>query len=257
MSLSTETAVGRMIEARKAAAKLAPLSAEGAFSLDEAYALQDAFREAMVRQGEAPIGWKLAATGPTGQALFGVTEPIYGFLPAEIYHSGDTVSAGGFAGMHVEAEFAFTLGRDLAGPGVTADDAFAAIADVRPALELPDLLFESGAAVTDAIANTALGKAIIVGEPVTGIGRTDLAGETVTFLHNGETASTNNGAELLGDPVNALSWLANKLAARGLSLKAGDLIMSGAVSDLLAAKPGDTFEARYTRLGHVRLDVVD
>lgn len=256
MTVDIQATAVRLADARQATLPAAPISAEAPFSLEEAYAIQDALRAEMIRRDRAPVGWKLAATGPVGQALFGVEEPICGFLMPEVHASGDQVSAAGFVGMHVEAEFCFKLGADLAGPGVTAERAAAAVASVMPALELPDMLFSTGMHVTDAIANAALGKAIVLGPETAYHGALDLAAEQATFIHNDQTIGTNSGVELLGGPLNALAWLANKLNERGLSLKAGDLVMSGALSQLLKAAPGDSFTVNYSTLGSVEMNVV-
>ena len=76
------------------------------------------------------------------------------------------------------------------------------------------------------------------------------------YEHNGDIVGTYTAAEVMGDPLNALAWLANHLATRGLALEPGDVVMSGAISKLLRPKPGDTIRARFTRLGSVSVTVV-
>jgi 2-keto-4-pentenoate hydratase len=73
----------------------------------------------------------------------------------------------------------------------------------------------------------------------------------VVYEMNGQVMATNAAAEVLGNPLNALAWLANHLGARGLGLRAGDLVMSGSISTLLRPKAGDVVTARFTRLGSV------
>ena len=257
MALAIPETVERILAAQDARSTLGLLSADGDLSLDHAYDIQEALRVEMIRRGELPVGWKLAATGPTGQALFGIDEPIYGHLPPQVYASGEPVSVGDFVKLYVEAEFAFRMGADLAGPGVTADSALAAVESVAPALELPDVPFEEAPLVTDAVAMAALSRAIMVGDAHTGLSAEDLIDEEVVLEHNGEVVSTNTGAELMGNPLNGLAWLANQLGSRGLGLRQGDIVMSGAVSALVPAAAGDSFTARYRRLGAVELTVTE
>ena len=252
---SIQNAVDRLIESRSAVRAHPLLSADGKFSVEHAYAIQDALRAELVRQGQRPIGWKLAATGPTGQALFGIEEPIYGFLLSETYDSGNEVSAAAFVNLHAEAEIAFKLGADLPGPGVTAATALEAVESAMPALELPDMFFDDTPDVTDAIANGALAKAIVLGSEFSPLGESDLKQEKVTLEHNGQVVSVNAGSELMGDPLNALAWLANHLSARGHTLMRGDIVMSGGISKLLSLNVGDVVTAKFTRLGSVTLKV--
>lgn len=255
MTSSIQTAVDHLMRSRLGGRALRLLSADGEFSVEHAYTIQDALRAELARRGQRPIGWKLAATGPTGQALFGIKEPIYGFLLPERYDSGDEVSAAAFVDLHAEAEIAFKLGADLPGPGVTAATALGAVESAMPALELPDMFFAGTPPVTDAIANGALAKAIVLGREFAPLGESDLKQEKVTLEQNGEVVSVNAGSELMGDPLNALAWLANQLAARGHSLMRGDIVMSGGISKLLSLNVGDMVTAKFTHLGSVELKV--
>ena len=257
MSLSIQVAVDRIIGARSANAMLEPLFSDGDSSVEYANTVQDAVRDALVQRGQHPIGWKLAATGPVGQALFGITEPIFGFLMPLAYRDGNTISLAAFANLHVEAEIAFRLGSDLAGPGVTPAAARDAIECVMPALELPDLCFSGSLNVIDAIANGALAKAIVLGPETTFSDDVDLKGEEVRLEHNSKTISTNRGLEIMGDPLNAIAWLANQLSARGQKLIAGNIIMSGGISQLIKPGVGDAVTAKFAQLGSVTMTVDD
>jgi 2-oxopent-4-enoate/cis-2-oxohex-4-enoate hydratase len=91
----------------------------------------------------------------------------------------------------------------------------------------------------------------VLGAPLTSVTHMDLSVEGLVYELNGAVAATNAGAEVMGNPLNSLAWIANHLGARGLGLKAGDLVMSGSVSILLRPKAGDSVRATYTRLGSV------
>jgi len=87
--------------------------------------------------------------------------------------------------------------------------------------------------------------------PLTSVTHLDLSLEGLVYELSGAIAATNTAAEVMGSPANSLAWLANHLGARGLTLRAGDIVMSGSVSALLRPKAGDTVRATFTRLGSV------
>ena len=257
MPVSVPTAVQRLVEARASRRVLAPLSETfGEFTLEHAYAIQDALRAALEQRGERAIGWKLGATSPAGQAVMGLKEPASGFLLPGRYASDAEVPVSGFADLRVEAEVAFRMRAKLAGPGVTAATARLAVESAVPALELLDFMFSGKPSAADFIANSVIGKAIVLGSPLVPIQGLDLAREEVVYEHNGEVIGTYTAAEVMGNPLNALAWLANHLAERGLALKPGDVVMSGAISKMLRPKPGDTIRAGFSSLGTVSINLV-
>jgi 2-oxopent-4-enoate/cis-2-oxohex-4-enoate hydratase len=226
--------------------------------MEHAYAIQDALRVELDRRGERSIGWKLGATSPSGQAVMGVKEPACGFLLPDQYASGAAVSVSAFAGLAVEAEVAFRMRTRLVGPGVTAATALLAVEGAMGALELPDFMFSGKPRVTDFIANSVIARAVVLGGTLLPLQDLDLdlAREEVVCEHNGEIVGTYTAAEVMDNPLNALAWLANHLGTRGLALKPGDVVMSGAISKMLRPKVGDTIRAKFTRLGSVSISVV-
>ena len=142
MTISVRSAVDRLIQAHSDVRALPPLSdTHGEFTLEQAYAIQDALRAEQERRGQRPIGWKLGATSPSGQAVMGVKEPACGFLLPRQYAGAAEVSAGEFVKLGVEAEIAFRMRTKLVGPNVTADAAGRAVEGAVAALELPDFIF--------------------------------------------------------------------------------------------------------------------
>jgi len=257
MALSAEAIVARMMDSRSARAKIPPLSNDEPLSLEDGYRVQDHYRKVLQEQGARPIGWKLAATGPVGRNALGVEEPIYGFLFPQCYKDGETVSRGGFVDLHTEAEIAFRMGKALSGPGVEAADARQAIECGLPALELPDIPFTEMPPAADMIANSALVGAIMLGTPVALAADHNLIDEEIVFERNGQHVSTTHGADIMDDPFNAVAWLANRLGAKGESLQAGDIVMTGGISTLIRPDVGDTVEARFSSLGRVTMTVAD
>ena len=256
-TLSIQAAVESLLEARSARRLLAPLSeTHGGLTVDQAYAIQGALRAELDQRGQRSIGWTLGATSPSGQAVMGVKEPACGFLLSRQYASGAEVSAREFVSLAAEAEVAFRMRARLVGPGVTAATALAAVEGAVAALELPDFMFSGTPRAADFIANSVIAKAIVLGSPVIPLSGIDLAGEEVVYEHNGEAVGSYTAAEVMGNPLNALAWLANHLETRGLALQPGDIVMSGAISKMLRLKIGDTVRARFSRLGSVDIKVV-
>ncbi|HEY7520954.1 MAG TPA: fumarylacetoacetate hydrolase family protein [Methylomirabilota bacterium] len=257
MAISIQNAVDLLIEARRTRRPLAPLSeTHGQLAIEHAYAIQDALRVEIIRRGERPIGWKLGATSPSGQAVMGVKEPACGFLMPLVYPSGADVSSSEYIKLGVEAEVAFRIRTKLAGPGITVATALPAIEGAVAALELPDFMFSGKPSVADFVASSVIAKAIVLGTVVAPVSTVDLSREDVIYEHNGHVVGAYTAAEVMENPLNALVWLANHLATRGLALEAGDIVMSGAISNMLRPNAGDTVRARFAHLGSVSVNVV-
>jgi 2-keto-4-pentenoate hydratase len=249
--------VTTILRARSEHVAVAPPSATGALTITEAYAVQDRVREALVARGERVIGWKAGFTNGAAQQAFGTTEPVCGFLLGSgVVVDGAEVPVSRFVQLVVEAEVAFLMRQDLAGPGVTSEQAIRAVEGAMPALELVDFRFSGKPTGTDVVADGVFAHAIVLGPRVPSLAHADLPLEGLVYEHNGATVATNTAAEVLGSPANSLAWIANHLGGRGLGLRAGDIVMSGSVSLLLRPRAGDTVRARFTRLGTVSVRFV-
>ena len=247
-----DAVIREFLAARDEPRRLAPPSETRRLSVEEAYALQDRLRAALLARGEFLVGWKAGFTTAAAQQAFGCTEPVCAFLLASgVFPSGADVPFARFVSVVVEAEIAFVLREDLAGPGVTAARAATAVQGALPALELVDFRYGGKASGTDIIAEGVYANGLVLGNAITPITGLDLSLEGLVYEHNGAIAATNTAAEVMGNPLNSLAWIANHLGARGLALRAGDLVMTGSVSKLLQPKAGDTVRATYTRLGSV------
>ena len=252
MSPALEPLVEHVLAARTGAVAATPPGEGRALSLVEAYDVQDRVRQTLVGRGERVIGWKAGFTSRLTQHAFGTDRPACGFLLGSgVYASGAEVETSAFVGLGVEAEVALVMGRALAGPGVTPPQALLAVEGAVPALELIDFRYAGKPTAIDAVADGVLAKAVVLGAPLTDVTHVDLALEGLVYEVNGAIVATNTAAEVLGSPINALAWIANHLGARGLGLRAGDVVMTGSVSSVLRPKAGDTVRARFTRLGTV------
>jgi 2-keto-4-pentenoate hydratase len=224
-------------------------------NLDEGYAIQDAMA---ARAGQAVAGWKIAATSAAGQRHIGVSEPLAGRLFAGfLLPDGARRPA---AGMHmrvVEAEFAFRFGRDLPARAKAYDmaEVLAAAADLHLAIELPDARFERFAEVgpPSIAADDAFAGWFILGPRIADWRGLDLPARTVRAFRNGAPAGEGRGAEALGDPRAALTWLVNERAGRGGGVKAGEVVITGTCVKPVEILPGDRVTVAFPGLGEVKV----
>jgi 2-keto-4-pentenoate hydratase len=243
--------IDEFIRARTESRMHKPPSEQGRrLDLAEAYRLQELLREALLARGERLAGWKAAFTTRAAQEANQLTEPGCAFLLASgVLATRAEVAFARFSAPAVEAEVAFVMRTDLAGPGVTAARAATAVEGALPALELVDFRYSGKAVGTDVIAEGVYAVAVVLGGALTPIAGLDLALEGLVYEHSGTIAATATAAEVMGNPLTSLAWVANHLGSRGLGLRAGDLVMTGSVSKLLRPRAGDTVRATYTRLG--------
>lgn len=218
----------------------------------DAYYVQYKFLHSL-QPPETVAGHKVALTTKAARDHLGVHEPCYGHILSPCVYANDAeVPIGNLASPHIEAEIAFVLRKDLRGPGVTSVDVMRATAGVLPALELVDLKVQGdGIQATDVIIHNALHGGIVAGSRLCSLESLDLQYEGVTVEYNGELHGSGTGAEVMGNPINPIVWLANKLAEFGDYLRAGETIISGSMVTPVEVKLGDYVKATYTRMGSV------
>jgi 2-keto-4-pentenoate hydratase len=222
-------------------------------SLAEGYAIQDA----MVAMAAQPVsGWKIAATSKAGQEHIGVTEPLAGRLFKNfILQDGARLPAAPLHMAVIEAEFAFRMGRDLPPRSAAYNQAEVcdAVAALHLAIEVPDARFERFAEVGPAqiVADDAFASWFVLGAQVHDWQRLDLPAQPVRAFKNGALFREGVGANALGDPRIALTWIANHLAQRGIGLNLGDIITTGTCITPATIGPGDQMVAEFVDLGRV------
>jgi len=208
--------------------------------------------------GQAVVGWKIAATSQAGQAHIGVDGPLAGCLLAErVLEDGSSISLSGNLMRVAEAEFAFRFGKPLPKRDrpYIVEEVLAAVDSLHPAIEIPDSRFYDCARVgaPQLIADNACACWLIVGPATRADWRLqDLARHTVVAYRNGTPAATGSGANVLGDPRVALTWLANELRTYSEGLRAGDLVTTGTCIVPLPIAPGDQILADFGVLGACR-----
>lgn len=224
---------------------------------DDAYAVQRALVRRRMVGGGTLAGWKAGATNAGAMANFGLTQAVYGRLFAQMrLADGDSLPAAALIHPRVECEVAFVMARDLAGPGVTPEQALAAVEGACAAFEIVDARTEGwGAKMPEMIADNVFQARYLLGGlvPVAGL---DLAAIEVVLLKNGAEAARARGANVLGSPASSLAWMANRLAEHGHSLKAGDVVLAGSLTPLVPCAAGDRLEAAFEQLGTVSVSFV-
>jgi 2-oxo-3-hexenedioate decarboxylase len=214
------------------------------------YAVQRVLREAA-----GPLaGWKLGVTSRAKQAQVGVTSPIFGFLAgAAALDRGESLDTSGLIQPRCEPEIVFVLGRDLAGPHVTASEVISASSGVAVGIEVLDSRFRDYRfTMADVVADNTSAARFVVGTPVSPAG-IDLRLVGVVLEKNGQVVATASGAASLGHPAAAVAWMVRAMAADGEGLRAGDIVLSGGLTAAVPVAPGDVVVASIDRLGTVEL----
>jgi 2-keto-4-pentenoate hydratase len=222
-------------------------------TLDEAYRIQLITVEKGLAEGRKVVGKKIGLTSPAMQQMFNVNEPDYGHLFNDMLVSeGEGVATSRLLQPRIEGEIAFILERDLSGPGVTPVDVAQATAGVSAALEIIDSRIRDWKIkIQDTVADNASSGAFVLGSKMVPLAGLDLRYVGFVMTKNGKLASTGAGAAVLGSPLQSVAWLANKLSEYGVSLKAGEIILSGAAAAAVSVEAGDSIRVTVDRLGDV------
>lgn len=220
-------------------------------TIDEAYQVQLRVIKAKVDEKDRVVGKKIGLTSLAMQNLLGVYEPDYGHLLSSMeVVDGGVIRLADLMQPKVEAEVAFLLKKDLVGPGVSVSDVLRATEAVVPSLEIVDSRVKDWKIkIQDTVADNASSARFVLGGRLTRVDDLDLSLTGLVFKKNGEVVGTAAGAAVLGHPAAAVAWLANKLAEFEITLKAGEVVLSGAFTAAVVPVAGDYFEACFDRLG--------
>lgn len=241
-------------EADRSAKPIAPLTERHPdLVLSDAYAIQTVNITRRTEAGQRIIGRKVGLTSRPMQEMLGVDEPDFGVLTDEmLVEDGDAIDLGRLVQPRVEAEIAFVMGQDLTGPGVTTARALIAIAGALPSIEIVDSrVADWKIKLVDTVADNASSGLLVTGGRVRPVAELDLRTLGVLISRNGEIIDSGAGAAALGNPARCVAWLANKLEEFGEGLKAGDIVLPGAVHKMVPVAPGDVFRAEFAHLGAV------
>ncbi|GAA3737055.1 2-keto-4-pentenoate hydratase [Salinactinospora qingdaonensis] len=221
--------------------------------------LHDAYRVQVLQvqrwrgAGARVKGHKVGLTSAAMRAQLGVDQPDYGHLLDAMFHLEHLpIATGAFLQPRVEPEIAFVLKRPLAGPGITAAEAAAAVDFVLPALEIIDSRVRDWRiSLIDTVADNASCGGVVLGSRPVPLSAVDLRRIAATLRRNGADVGAGVGGAVLGTPLNALVWLANTLGELGVTLEEGHVVLPGSVTAAVAVAPGDRVSADFDDVGDV------
>jgi 2-keto-4-pentenoate hydratase len=248
-----------LLTAEETMTPVAPITARiPELTIEEAYGIQLAGVNEKLKAGRRIVGKKIGLTSKAMQKMLGVDVPDYGHLLDDmLVADGETCPRERLILPRVEGEIAFVLKDSLRGPGVTAADVLRATEGVRASIEVIDSRIKDWKiGLPDTIADNASSARFVLGSKMLPVDDLDLRLIGMVMEKNGEVVATGAGAAVWGHPAASVAWLANCLSAYGIELKAGEVILSGAVTAALDAVAGDVFDVTFDRLGLVRLQFV-
>ena len=251
---ATQEAACALREARARRRTIAPISiSHGIAGLEAAYAVAEVNTLARIDAGGRVVGKKVGLTSKAVQTQLGVDQPDFGVLfdDMEILN-GDDASTSRLIQPKVEAEVAFVVGRDLAGKTPSWAEFLACIAYALPAIEIVDsAITDWKISLVDTVADNASSGLYVLGDQPLALGAVSLGAVGMQMTKNGQVASIGTGAACLGHPLRAAYWLARTMAVRGQGLRAGEVILSGALGPMVPVVAGDLVHAHIGALGTV------
>ncbi len=216
-----------------------------------AYTVQEINTRLWEAEGRRIVGRKAGLTAKAVQQQLGVDQPDFGVLFDDMrVDDGGTLDPAKCLQPKAEAEIAFVLGSDLPSASSTPAEVAAAVATVHAAIEIVDSrIADWKITFADTVADNGSSAFFVLADEGLPLDGLDLEGAAMVMTINGETVSQGIGSAALGNPLNAAAWLACTLAQRGEPLKAGDILLAGALGPMVALKPGDHVEADVGGIG--------
>jgi 2-oxo-hept-3-ene-1,7-dioate hydratase len=224
----------------------------------DAYRVQDAFVAAKRAQGDGQVGWKIGLTSRAMQQALDIDTPDSGYLLASMrFDDGAVIPAGRFIQPRVEAELAFVMKRDP-GVGANVHEVLDATDHLVPVLEILDTRIQrrdlaTGALrnVCDTIADNAANAGFVLGGRPMRPRDLDPRWAGAIVSRNAVVEETGLGAGVLNHPAKGIAWLADRLAANGHRLEAGQVVLSGSFIRPIECPPGSTINADFGPLGTI------
>ncbi|MEH2542136.1 MULTISPECIES: 2-oxo-hept-4-ene-1,7-dioate hydratase [unclassified Bradyrhizobium] len=233
-------------------------------TIEDAYAVQRAWTRLQLSRGRIVRGHKIGLTSKAMQNAVGISEPDYGVLFADMFYpDASPIPFDRFRAPRIEVELAFVLKTPLKGPDCSLFDVLNATDYVTPALEILETRMhrvdpetKAPRKVMDTISDNAANAALVVGgRPIRPLDA-DLRWIGALLFRNGQIEETGIAAGVLNHPANGVAWLADRLAAQGEYLEAGEVVLAGSFTRPVEIIRGDTFHADYGRFGSVSCQFV-
>ncbi|OZE92399.1 2-keto-4-pentenoate hydratase [Rhodococcoides fascians] len=243
----------RLADAARTSTPCAPVrDLIGREDIDAAYRIQSRNIDALLAAGRTVVGRKIGLTSPAVQKQLGVDQPDFGVLLDDFDVSGDApVDSARLLQPRIEAEIAFILSSDIDEP-ITAEQAPQFVEQVFASFEIVDSRIAGwDISLADTVADNASSGLYVLGGSISRADAPDLAEVTMTMTADGKQVSAGKGSDCLGSPWAALVWLANTSFSYGSPLRAGEVILSGALGPMVAVTPGSTYTASISGIGDV------
>lgn len=240
-----ERAAAALWKARLVAGQIDPAELAALADAEAAYRVQRLNVDRRLAEGGRITGRKIGLTSPAVQAQLKVDEPDYGFLFADMDLTGESeISTGPLAQPRIEAEIAFVIARDLPAD-LTPDQAASYVDHAVVAAEIVDsAVLDWRIGIRETVAdNASAGRYVLASERLS-LASFDPTAAVMRMSRNGQEVSTGTGAACMGGPLLALCWLARAAAGRGMPVRAGEVILSGALGPMVPVTAGDVFEIR-------------
>ena len=221
-------------------------------TIEDAYRIQQRLNIRRIEAGERIIGKKIGVTSQVVMDMLGVYQPDFGMLTdAMLYQEGEAIPAASLIQPKAEGEIAFVLKHDLQGPGVSAADVLAATGGVMACFEIVDSRIRDwNIRIEDTVADNASCGVFVLGQRVVDPREVNLIGCAMTLEKNGKVVTKGSGAAALGNPLEAVAWLANTLGKLNESLKAGEVVLSGSLAAMVPVAAGDSLNVSIDGIGN-------
>jgi 2-keto-4-pentenoate hydratase len=249
-----QAAADRIWEAINASKSCEPIrDLLGETDLSSAYAAQRINTERKLNEGHRIIGCKIGLTSFAVQKQLGVDQPDFGILTDRmVVAQGEPIAWNELMQPKAEAEIAFIMGGDLSGEKISMGELEKAIESAVASIEVVGSRIEGwNIRITDTIADNASASHFVLGNKRAKLGEIDLENCRMSMTRAGEVVSTGEGRACMGNPMNAALWLAQTMNDLGSPLRAGDIVLAGALGPMVAVNPGDQFTASIEGLGEV------
>lgn len=254
MSEQTQQVANLLDSAARTGEAIAPIRDQLSSGIAQAYEVQQLNTQRLISQGRRVTGRKIGLTSHSVQQQLGVDQPDFGALFDSMEVSdGETIAWSRVMQAKCEAEVALVLEHDLDREGIVLSDLLAVTAYALPAIEVVGSRIANwDINILDTVADNASAGLYVLGQRPVKLDGLDLRLAGMVMERHGEPVSFGVGAACLGHPFNAALWLARTLVEMGTPLRAGDVVLTGALGPMVEVAPGDVFEARIQGLGSVR-----
>ena len=253
----TELLANEIYNAEKTGAPIQPITnMYPDISAGEAYEIQLEYVKKRIAKGATVKGKKIGLTSQAMQDMLGVDQPDYGHIFDDmIYSEGEKIDTSQFIKPRIEFEIAFVLKDDIDADNITSDNVADYIDYALPAAELIDSrICDWKIKFEDTVSDNGSSAGAVLGEKQLKVSDIDLPSERMEIFKNGIKIDEGYGNAVLGNPLEAVVWLAKSLHEYDITLKKGEVVLAGSLTKAMDVAAGDVFEAHFENLGSVKVE---